>query len=676
MDFTELKIWKGRIERAYGLQQQQHSIWKDSIDLYNCVYFYRIYGGLDTERVDVNFANWYIDNLVPLVYFRDPFIFVRAEHNTWSAFSQTMETVINIYWRKLLMKQQFKRVIKSGLLMPPGWLKTGYTAKIGQDIAKLEEIEQKGLIKKIKEAITGVFRKEKEELTPEEQGVLNQYIEEESIFANWIPSWNMLMPEGYQLVENMPYLIEIEDIPKIDFLANPLYKNKENIRPSREIKLNSPSPNLNKPGYQNIGGADSETDIIRLYHIQDRRDRKNYTISMQSQEPHFEGDWWSAKDGFDYEPLIFDETLPTLDKSNPYPPNVIIPILPQIIEQSQARTQMVKWRKRASAIILAQRGLATEEDMRQLEETDVVQLIQVSNIAAFQMSQISNMPSQIFDIDNIIKQDLQMGTNMGQLMFMAQQGQRTAAQANIAQSGLQLKASARVDVVEDFTVRVAKKIAYLLWNFYDREKISEIIGEQATVNMWPDLPDTPKERQRMIYSEIQFKIDAGSTAPPKDETVERKQWLDAMSIIATIAPERLNKEEAVKSIVKTFKYIKDINKIVISNDEGEMQTAMQENQLMTEGMLQAVSPNENHQIHIQAHSQMAGNEIIDEHILEHAKFMGLPMKSGVGSKPQKGDIRPPMKSSNPEIVRQGATKEEDIYQSVGNLGVGSGTEAI
>ncbi len=222
MNSSKLSVWKGRIERAYGLQQQQHSIWKDSIDLYNCAFFSRIYGGFDAERVDVNFANWYVDNLVPLVYFRDPFLFVRAEHDTYSGFSQTMETVLNLYWRKLLMKQQFKRVIKSGLLMPPGWIKTGYTAKIGQDIAKLDKIEEKNLLKQIKDSITGVFRKEKDK-TPEEQGILNQYIEEESIFANWIPSWNILMPEGYQLVENMPYLIEIEDVPKIDFIANPLY---------------------------------------------------------------------------------------------------------------------------------------------------------------------------------------------------------------------------------------------------------------------------------------------------------------------------------------------------------------------------------------------------------------------------------------------------------------------
>ncbi len=137
MKSFELVIWKGRILRAIGKQQEQHESWSNSIDLYNCVFFDKKFSGFDPERVDVNFANWYVDNLVPLVYFRDPFIFVKPEHDKYDSFADTMEKVINIHWRKLQMKQQFKRVIKSGLLMPPGWIKTGYTAKIGQDKAKI-----------------------------------------------------------------------------------------------------------------------------------------------------------------------------------------------------------------------------------------------------------------------------------------------------------------------------------------------------------------------------------------------------------------------------------------------------------------------------------------------------------------------------------------------------------
>lgn len=674
MTSEELNVWRARIQRAEGVQQKQHTIWKQSLELYNCEFFDNIYGGFDPERVDVHFANWFINNTIPLTYFRDPFNFVKSRSDAYSAFAATMEEVVNLAWRELELKQQFKRVILSACLMPPGWIKIGYTAKIGQDISKIEAEKQKNLIETIKATITGVF-KEKKELTPEEQGVLNEYIEEESIFVNWVSSWKMLISEGYHLISDMPYIIEIEDIPKIDFEANPLYKNKDKATSSKTATI-SPSATLHKPSYKEGSTTDDELQTIKLYHIQDRRTRSNYTIS--NDDVHYEAKWPASKDYFDYIPLMFDETLPSKENSNPYPVNLLRPILPQIIEQSRARTQMVKWRKRASTIILVQKGLATEEDIKQLEDTEEAQIVYVTNISAFQMANSGNLPQNIFDIDKIIKEDLQMGTNMGQLMFQPQPGQRTATQASIGQSGLQLKASARVDVVEDFTVKVARRIAQLSWEYYDRDKVSEIIGKPVTENMWLDLPDDPKERRRILNSELIFRIDAGSTAPPKDETVDRKQWLDAVSIASSIAPERLKKDETLKSIFKTFKYIKDLDKIVIGFDEEETQSAMRENELMSQGAPQAVSPNENHLIHIQVHSQATPNELIDNHIAEHGKYLGVnPNQTAQQiSKPQSGDRRPPMKSVAPEKIRESPPEEGDIYQSVQNLGVGTGEEAI
>lgn len=662
---NDIKVWKGRIQRAQGIQQKAHSLWNNSLDLYNCSYFDKIYGGTDPDRVDVHFANWYIDNLVPLVYFRDPYIFVKPKHNKYSAFADTLEKVINIYWGKLKMKEQFKRVIKSSFLMPPGWIKTGYTAKIGQDIAKLEEEKTKTLMQEIKDAITGTF-KQKEEKTLEEQGVLNEYIEEESIFGTWISSWNMLIPEGYHLVKDMPYLIEKEKIARVDFLANPLYKNKTNIQYNTLAKNSYQGKTLHKPGYD---GEDNETDVISLYHIEDRRNRKNITLSMESDEAHLVSDWYPAKDGFSYTPLIFDETLPSEDDSNPYPPNILLPILPQIIEQSQSRTQMAKWRKRAATYILAQRGLASEEDMDKLSETEAVQLLMVSNINAYQMASTPNPPSSIFTVDDIIKQDLQSATSMGQMMFQAQAGQRTATQAQIGQSGLQLKVSSRVDAVEDYTVVVAKKLMYMLWNFYGKDKIAELIGEPVTDEMWPPLPENPKERMRMIHSEIQTWIDAGAAAPPKDETVDRKQLLDMVSVIASIAPERLRKDEVIKALNKRFKFMKDGDKLVFTNDEQEMESAQRENELLAKNIPQVVSPNENHMLHIQVNNQAPPTEAKDMHLIEHGGFLGGPEgDTGEGK-------RSPTQSTNPSIMRQGQTNQGDIFQSVQNVGVGTSPES-
>jgi hypothetical protein len=44
-------------------------------------------------------------------------------------------------------------------------------------------------------------------------------------------------------------------------------------------------------------------------------------------------------------------------------------------------------------------------------------------------------------------------------------------------------------------------------------------------------------------------------------------------------------------------------------------------------------------------------------------------QSGVSNKPQQGDLRPPMNSTNPEQVRQGMGGASDIMQKSQNLGV-------
>lgn len=673
----DIKNWKQAIVRSESMQQKQHNMWKDSLDMVSCDYFEKMYGGVDLERVDVHFANWYHSNLVALTYFRDPYIFISSRNDALVSFADTMEQVVNVVWKDLRLKNEFKRAISSAFIMPPGWIKIGYTAEVGQDIDKLDDVKEKSLIDSVKSIIKGVF-KEDEVKRPEEKGELNFYIKEESCFVTWIPSWNVLMPEGYHLVSRMPYLIEIESMKMIDFIHNPLYKNKDNLKADRSLNDNlydgkriDKVPFL-KGGERTSDGDVRETDVIKLYHVWDRRSNKRYTISMQSDEYHFEGDWPYDMTGFPLKPLIFEESLPLLDNDSPYPINMLKPIKPQIIEQSQLRTQMGKWRKRASAIILAQKGLLTEEDMNQLEETEALQIAYISNISAVQMQQTPALPQGVFQIDDVIQGDLQSATQMGQMMFQAPPGTRTATQANLAQGGMQLKSQARVDVVEDFTVDVAESLAQTIWQFYDRDKIAEILGMPISPDMWPDLPSDKMERKKIIKQYMHIRIDAGSTAPPKDETVDRKQILDFASIVMSIAPEKINKDEFVKQLIKKFKFTKEVDRMVVTNDAEEQEAAQEENGLMAQGHPQIVSPNENHQLHIQVHSQGAKNHLTDLHIQDHAKHMGV-MPGGQG--PQKGDVRPPMKSSNPEIARQGITNQGDIHQSVQNVGVGSGAEA-
>ncbi|MDD5387589.1 MAG: hypothetical protein PHQ22_10390 [Sulfuricurvum sp.] len=668
MDNAELNVWQAKISRCSAYQQTQHPNWSEAIDLINCNLLTKKFGIDDSEYVEVNFAKWFIDAIVPMIYYKDPYIFIKPKHERYTSFAQTAETVVNYYWRELALKQQMQRCIASALLTPPGWMQIGYTAKIGQDIAKLDEEQNKSVIQNIKDFIKGKLGEPKEK-TPAQQGVLNEYIEEESPFVNWENSWKILVPPGYQAFNQMPYIIVVETVAKIDFLANPLYKNKNQVSlASGRNATSSKFQNIETANYDNSTdiNKDDDSETIDLYHIWDKRTQKRYTITIGCNDAHFEGDWPYDFDGFTVEPLIFEDNLPSKTESNFYPVNALTPILPQIREQSSARTQMSKWRKRASGYILAQKGLANDEDIKQIEETEALQIIYVNNISAFQFSQSPQLPPDVFNVDNVIKQDLQMGTSMGQVMFMPMPGQRTATQAGIAQSGLQIKVQAKIDRVEDFTVKIATKLFQVCWQLLDRQKISEIIGEPVTEEMWPTPPEDKKERKRIIKSQLQLRIDAGSAAAPKDETVETKQAIDIITVLGTLMPERLNKPEIAKALFRRNKFSKDLDKLIIGNDEAEIMAAEEENKLLGMNIPQVVSPNENHQLHVAVHGKMTQpTDAGDLHLSQHGKFMGI---AGMTSKPKT--------STNPEIKRQGLPNESDTLQSVQNMGVGTGPETM
>lgn len=678
----DLELWKSKCNEAMSVQSEMHKEWEDAISLYNCRY-QENGATVDTERVEVNFVNWYVTNLVSLCYFRDPYIFFKTETDSWEKFSQTLEKVVNKEWKRLELKEQFQDGILSGLLTPPGWFKVGYTRKIGQDEAKHEELQEKeetkGLVESIKQAITGIVKEKEESKLPSEKGVLNYNIQEESIFVQWITSWNILVPPGYHRFKDVPYMIQIEKIAMRDFLDDREYKNKDNIQTVYEAQQELPGKRLQRIPYDTSvppGDSRSELQTITLFHIWDRRSMKRGTLSMMGNDWHKQGDWPYDFDGFPFEDLMFEKNTPTKEKTNIYPPNCVRPILPQIKEQSNIRTQMSRWRSRASGIILAQKDLLTEQDMNQLENSDALQICYISDIKAVSMQMTPGLPQEVFTVGSEIQQDLQSATNMGQLMFAPQPGQRTAGQAKIGQQGLQLKVSSKQDKVEMLSVKIARKMAQLCWQFYDRDKVKEIIGEEVSEQMWPDLPEDKNERRKIING-LKCFIDQGSAAPPKDETTDKKQLLDFLSFAAQFAPERLKKDEVLKSGIKKWKFEKDVDKLVITNDEEEEKCAEEENGFLEANHPCIVSPNNNHQIHLQTHAKGKKTPALAQHILDHAKFAGLlPGAQGQGSqggnsKPraQKGDVRLPQKSMTPEITRQSVPNSEKMAGAADRVGV-------
>src|SRR3990167_5270901 len=100
---AELTQWMGRITRAEEYLNKRRQEREQAIKLYTGTFF-----GSPTQNTEnfseVNFLYEYIDVLISAIYARNPYIFVRPTSASYSSFAETMETVINYYFRELKFK--------------------------------------------------------------------------------------------------------------------------------------------------------------------------------------------------------------------------------------------------------------------------------------------------------------------------------------------------------------------------------------------------------------------------------------------------------------------------------------------------------------------------------------------------------------------------------------------
>ena len=619
----EIRVWMPRIERAESLQSERHDEWRNALKLYTGTFFGKtIYQTGDLS--EVNFVFEFMKILVGSIYSRNPHIFVKSRAPKWAKFSYTMEAVINYYWREKRIKQKMKSVIHDAVLQPPGWIEIGYLLFI------------------LKNQVMRQFEAEFPELketgkTEEAQGELDETVKDDDVFVNHISSWKILFPDGYHDPRTSPYMIKIQDIPLLDILNNPMFKPiKKKLRNSPSSRISNkrpPKPLTMKSSPPVIGGIESseidlETIPIRLYHIHDRRSRRRFTLARNFYEGDlFNKEWNYYIDGFTFYPLIFNEIPATDDKANAYPLSDIIPMFPQLKNLSMTYSMMNRHRKRSGTLVAVKKGAMTPTEITNAQNANDLMIVEFENIGEAVMKGFTPpaLPNDVYRMYDIELQNLLRISGFNQLLF-SQAGVETATESENVRMGAQIRQSEKVDVIEDFTVDVARGLSGLIWQFIqDKKRIAKIVGEEVDDEMWPELPKDEDEARRMIQEELEFRIEAGSTRPPKDTAVEQKLFVQAVDTIEGRFPGMLNKSETIKEILKKFN-MKELDNLVRGFDEQEIAVAQEENQMLMQGQRQLVSPNENHKLHLQVHSQVYQTPGInptpqmDEHILKHDEY--------------------------------------------------------
>ncbi len=660
----DVPMWQARVQRCLDLQSTKTVERQQSIKLLKGEFFGSPFRGLEDEDVsELNFVYEYIKVKNGGVYARDPFIFVRSfSSSKWAPFAETMQTSINYYWRELKCKQKMKKAILDGILIPPGWIGIGYT----------------GRLEKRKQGQEDLFGEELQPVktkTEAEQGILDETIKSDDVFVKHISSWNIIWPDGYHDPREAPYLIEIQDLPLVDILNNSLFKNSKNdlkgtMAAGKIKKIRPHTMNSNIPISQDQS-VDDETQKKRLFHIWDKRSNMRFTIAENfNSDTLFETEWNYLIEGFPKYPLIFNEIPQSDTEANSYPLSDIVPMLPQLRDLSIINSAILRHGKRQGTIMIAKKGSLTEPEIARIQGAEDLELILLETFSADTLKTFStpSLPGDWYRIRSLILEDLMRISGFQQLLGQAK-GIETATESENLRLGETIRRSESVDIVEDFTVDIARGLAGLIWQFVSREKISRIVGEPVTEQMWPTLPENMDEARQIIQQELQFRIDAGSTRPPKDEAVERKQWVDLVFGLKERFPNRLKDGIILAQLLKKFDF-KDIDDAVIGFDDQEIAVAQEENKLLLQGVRQLVSPNELHIIHLKVHGQVQqtpGMEVTpeyDEHVLKHAEFMEMqqPRVAG-GSQPT---------ATAPEMRRGGVPAGVNLAGAAGKVNRGTG----
>ena len=672
MDKEEIKKWFGRIRRCEDLQATRDNERKQMVKLYVGEFFGSALKN-NPEIIEENFVYEFMQILVSAIYARNPFIFVRTKNKRMGQFAETMEQVINHYWVDKEAKAKIKKAIVDAILQTPGFIEIGYFL-----------FTEKGkAIKDIESEFPELKSLGNDNKTEEEQGIIDETIRDDDVFINHLSPWDLLFPDGYHEIRECPYLIKRQTITLEQLLANPAYgQAKEKLRRRRTLNDHiSPvtaynmkaMPVSNESAYL---GVDEELVPVTLYHIFSRMDKKRFTLAEGLNEDTLsEGGWNYLIDGFPIYPLIFNEIPKTKDESNPFGLSDIKPMIPQLKELSLISSAMLKHRKRAGTLIVAKKGTISETEAAKIQNSSDVDLILLDDIseAALRAFTPPALPQDFYALRSMVVETLMRRSGFIQLLGSAR-GINTATQSDNIREGGQLKASEKVDTIEDFITHIARGLAGLIWQFKQNKKeIEEIIGEPVTEEMWPTLPEDENEARRIIQKGLLFSIEAGSTTPIKDKTIERKQKLDFVGIIKANFPGRLKDSVILPQILKDFEF-SDVQRALVSYDDQEIQAAQEENKLLLQGMKQVVSPNENHLLHLQVHSQayqspgLTITPQMDEHIMTTKQFYDI---QNPGLIPQKGDAKVASQTTTPDQNRTGVPAFADIVGGInGSPGMG------
>ena len=576
--------------------RQRHKTWRRLLKTYELDFDVP---GLDDDKI-VKISRMYplARQIIASVSFNYPHVFFKVEEPGRDFAAEILERVANAALEQMDAKREVQQAIFDALFCSVGWLKFGYNPPGDNDIVAPYTIND-----------------EAENDFP--------YVHRVSPFNIYL---DPLTPP--HKLSSARYLIETMVVPLECVREDSRFVNRRQIQPmsddgQQDTFLYESQDAEYSDEHDAVTSAKVRGQMVCLYEVHDRLHKKRITFAEGVTEPIEEVDHpmlamepVTAPDPFTGEPMMTGEFRPAggylVDGGFPYhalkfdqtersfygePPMAYVEDTQSLIVESVSRRADLL--KRFQRIVLASRREreANQDIGDTLESGRDGEIIWVEdpNTSMREMN-FGNPPPDQLGIESDARSYEEQSLNVSQLA-MGGGPKVTATQASLQASFSQINR-------EWMQLRVADTYRAIVRNTLRMMADARYTPENFLVNVARDTEDPVYEAVSADLLRVRYKIDieAGSMQP-LTEQLERQDALQLFNM--TINLPEINRIEAIKGLLSAFR-VQDIDKYLGNREDADtVKAANLENvAYLVNGGDPGVTPMENHQLHIQLHSQI------------------------------------------------------------------------
>lgn len=439
--------------------------------------------------IPLNLVFAYVKTEISRLYFKDPWITVNAKRVEDIGSARIAEQLLNYTWSEIDLKRQVKLAIQDALVVGHGWIKSGYTAEIGQ---KEATVEAKDAPKR------GPGRPPKKDNKPDLN--VSEYVKSENVFAYHMPWKNVAFEPSTQwpAPDNARWMSFTTVKPLEVVQKCGMYKNLEGLKGTG---LTEEERKNHKDG-----------SWVSIREIWDRDKRMVYTAAQGHDQWLKEPFEWPYKhDGFPASMLSFN---PLTDE--PYPLSDVLMQEPQIIQMMKMMAIMENHLKRWNRQMIMKKGFMDpiEFDKYKLGiDGAIIESNMDPTPNNFNPSPYAPVQQDVYGIWNLVADTWRNVAGQSEVERGAapRSQTRTLGELRLALQGSRGRADEKIDTVEMFIEDVARKLLSIMQQKFTLPKIVRIVGPKAIEKAFVmNRPSAQGQNQQQSYTQMQGQGDQES----------------------------------------------------------------------------------------------------------------------------------------------------------------------